>query len=454
LETRVKLISILILAMALLASVALSSSRAQSAGPSAAPTATVDVHSLPPIRSDKPFDPQKAVTAYLDRVGGAARARSDAYFEGGYVLIAVDALYAIAVSALLLWLKISARMRDLAQRLTPSRFWQAPIYVVQYLVITTLLALPLTIYEGFYRERAYGLMNQTFLAWSGDQTIKFGLSVVAGVIVLTLIYAAIRSTPRNWWLWGTGIATIFLAILLIIGPVFIAPLFNHFSQMPAGPLKTDVLALARANGIPADNVYVSDASRQSDRISANVSGFLGTTRITLNDNLLHKGTHDEVLAVLGHEMGHYVADDAFRLLLLTALVYLAGFAFVNWGFGWLTGVFGGSWDVRTIDDPAGLPVLAALATIFSLFATPVTNTISRTTEIQADMFGINAARKPDAFATAVLKLSTYRKLDPSPWEEAVFYDHPSGRTRTWEAMRWKAEHLNDPDIKAGPQSPQ
>jgi STE24 endopeptidase len=153
-------------------------------------------------------------------------------------------------------------------------------------------------------------------------------------------------------------------------------------------------------------------------------------------------------------MGHYVADDAFRLLLLIALVYLAGFAFVNWGFSWLTGIFGGSWHIRLIDDPAGLPVLAALATIFSLLATPVTNAISRTTEIHADIFGINATRKPDAFATAVLKLSTYRKLDPSSWEEAIFYDHPSGRTRIWEAMRWKAEHLNDPDIKAGPQSPQ
>ena len=265
-----------------------------------------------------------------------------------------------------------------------------PIYAAQYIALTTILTLPLTIYEGFFRERFYGLMNQTFLAWSGDQTIVFGLSLVAGMIVLTLIYAAIRFTPRNWWLWGTGIATIYLTILFIIGPVFIAPLFNHFSQMPSGPLKSDVLALARANGIPADNVYVSDASRQSDRISANVSGFLGTTRITLNDNLLHKGTHDEVLAVLGHEMGHYVADDAFRLLLLIALVYLAGFAFVNWGFSWLTGIFGGSWHIRLIDDPAGLPVLAALATIFSLLATPVTNAISRTTEIHADMFGINA----------------------------------------------------------------
>ena len=140
-----KFISILIAVAALLASVVLSPSLAQSAGPSAAPTAPVTVHNLPPLGSNQPFDPQKAVASYLARVGGAARARSDAYFQGGYVLLFVDAFYAVAVSALLLWLKISVRMRDLAQRWTRSRFWQVPIYAAQYIALTTILTLPLTI---------------------------------------------------------------------------------------------------------------------------------------------------------------------------------------------------------------------------------------------------------------------------------------------------------------------
>jgi STE24 endopeptidase len=96
----------------------------------------------------------------------------------------------------------------------------------------------------------------------------------------------------------------------------------------------------------------------------------------------------------------------------------------------------------------------ALFSLFLLLATPVTNTITRVTEAQADAFGLNAAREPDGFATVTLKLSNYRKLDPSPWEEFVFYDHPSGRSRVSRAMTWKAEHLNDWDIKNGPVSPQ
>jgi STE24 endopeptidase len=190
-----------------------------------------------------------------------------------------------------------------------------------------------------------------------------------------------------------------------------------------------------------------DASRQSNRISANVSGFLGTTRISLNDNLLNQGSQDEVLSVLGHEMGHYVMGHMTRLILLDGLVTIVAFAFMHWGFILLTEFFGGQWQVRRVEDIAGLPLLAALFSLFFFLATPVTNTISRTTEHQADIFGLDAVRKPDAFATAMLKLSTYRKLEPGKWEEIVFYDHPSGRTRIMDAMVWKREHIRDLDIR-------
>jgi STE24 endopeptidase len=212
-------------------------------------------------------------------------------------------------------------------------------------------------------------------------------------------------------------------------------------------LKKEILSLARANDIPADNVWTFDASRQSNRISANVSGFLGTTRISLNDNLLHQGSHDEILAVLGHEMGHYVMGHVTRGLLLMSLVFLAAFAFVNCGFRIATDLFGGQWQVRRPDDIAGLPLLAALGSLFFFFATPVTNSITRTMEHQADIFGVNAVRKPDAFATVALKLSTYRKLEPGRWEEIIFFDHPSGRSRIRTMMDWKAAHIGDVDMR-------
>jgi STE24 endopeptidase len=416
-------------------------------GPIAAPVAKVEVQQLPMMDSTPAFDAGKATEKYLSRIGGAARDRSDAYFEGGYGLQLADVVYALAIAAALLWLGLSSRMRDWASARSPNRTVQILIYVAAYSIATTAAAFPLTLYEGFIREHAYGLSNQNFWQWFGDFTTTFGISLVGSLIVVPLIYAAIRAARALWWLWGAGIAVTFAAIYMVIFPVFIAPLFNHYSSLPEGPLKKEILSLARANDVPADNVWLMDASRQSNRISANVSGFLGTTRISLNDNLLHQASHDEILAVLGHEIGHYVMGHVLRGLLLTGLVLVAAFAFLNWGFIFATGIFGEAWRVRQIDDIAGLPLLSALFSLFFFLATPVTNSIERTMEQQADIFGVNAVRKPDAFATVTLKLSTYRKLDPSALEEIIFYDHPSGRTRIQTMMEWKKEHIGDVDMR-------
>ena len=273
-------------------------------------------------------------------------------------------------------------------------------------------------------------------------------------IALTLIYSVVRAAPRNWWAWGTLGKLCPAGGLARSNPSLSDPLINHYAPLPESPIKEKILALAKANGIPVNNVFEFDASRQSKRISANVAGMFGTARIAINDNLLSRCSPREIEAVLGHEMGHYVLNHDIIGLTWVSLVILVAFLFLNWGFGILTGLFGGNWNVRAIEDPAGLPVLSALSAFFLLLATPVTNTITRTLEAQADIFGLNAARQPDGFATSALKLSEYRKLDPSPIEEFIFYDHPSGRTRIWTAMRWKAWHINDPDIKAGPVSPQ
>ena len=311
---------------------ATAASAAQS-GPKAAPTATIAVQQLPPISSPQDnFDPLKATNAYLAQVSGEARARSDSYFEGGYILLFVNAFYAVLVSAILLWLHISARIRNIARGITRSRFWQVPIYVLLYMPLATAMAFPLTVYENYLREHAYGLSNQTFVQWLGDFGKDFALTIVILTVGLTVIYAVIRAARRTWWIWGTLVAVGFLAFGTLVGPVFIAPLFNHYQPLQEGPLKARILSLARAEGIPARNVYEFDASRQTNRISANVSGLFGTTRISLNDNLINRCTPDEVIAVFGHEMGHYVLNHAAILITWFGLLLLVGFAFVDWGF--------------------------------------------------------------------------------------------------------------------------
>lgn len=435
------------LALIFLAAPSLAQDQLMGLPPRAAPTAKIQVQQLPIVDATPKFDAARATTGYLARIAGPARAKSDAYFEGGYWLSLADLAWTLGVSGLLLWLGLSARIRDWVAERTHSRIYQTIAYAAIYIAIASALQFPLAVYEGYFREHAYGLSNQSFAAWLGDTGIGLALTFVAAIIFVPLLYAAIRRAQNNWWLWGAGLAIAFQIVAAVIYPIYIAPLFNHYTPLPDSPLKTQILSLARANDIPADNVWVMDASRQSNRVSANVSGFLGTTRITLNDNLLKQGTPDEILAVLGHEMGHYVMGHILRALLLTGLLTVAAFAFMHWGFHLAAEMFGGQWQVRRVDDIAGLPLLIALASLFFFIATPLTNSIVRTAEHQADIFGLDAVRKPDAFATAMLKLSTYRKLEPGKWEEIIFFDHPSGRTRVMDAMIWKKEHIRDVDIR-------
>jgi len=197
--------------------------------------------------------------------------------------------------------------------------------------------------------------------------------------------------------------------------------------------------MARANGISVDRVYVVDASRQSTRVSANVSGLLGTERITLNDNLLRRASLPEIEAVMGHEMGHYVQHHAYQGIVFFGVLILGGFALLQYGFARAIERRGARWGVRGIGDPAGLPLIMLILATYFFVLTPVTNTYTRANESAADIFGLNAARQPDGFALIALKLAEYRKLAPAPLEEFLFFDHPSGRTRIRMAMEWKAE---------------
>jgi len=228
----------------------------------------------------------------------------------------------------------------------------------------------------------------------------------------------------------------------MVFPVFIAPLFNQYTKLTDPAVRDPILSLARANGIPATEVYEVDASRQSTRISANVSGFLGTERITLNDNLLKRSTLPEIMSVMGHEMGHYVLNHVYKGLVFTLIVLVVFFAGLRLALDWSLARWGARWEIRGVTDPAVLPLAVLIISIFSFLYTPIGNTVTRTMEYEADMYGLNAARQPDAFATIALKLGEYRKLSPGPIEEMLLFDHPSGRTRIYSAMRWKAENLN------------
>jgi len=388
------------------------------------------------------FDINAAVEAYLAKMPPARRARSNAYFEGGYWMILWDFLVSVFVMWLLLRFRWSAKMRNLAERITRLPMLQTALYWIQFFVLTSVLSFPLTVYESYIREHKYDLLNQTFGPWMRDQLVALGVGIVLGVILLVPLFWVVRRLGKSWWVWGAALTIVFFAFVSLIEPVYIAPLFNKYKSLEDARIKGPILSMARANGIPATDVYEFDASEQSDRVSANVGGFANTLRISLNDNLLKRCTLPEIETTMGHEMGHYVLNHEYKGLVMIGVVIVIGFAFLNWGVNFALARWGDAWEIRGITDVAVLPLAMIVLSVYFFLMTPVTNTITRTMEFEADMYGLNAARQPDGEANVDMLLGEYRKLDPSPMEEFIFFDHPSGRTRITAAMRWKAENLD------------
>ena len=389
----------------------------------------------------KPFDPGAATQAWLATVSRDNREKSDAYFEGGYWLILWNFLLAATISIFLLASRISARLRDFAERAARFKPLQVTFYAIPYLLLVYVLSFPLNLYQNLYREHQYGFATQSFVPWFREQLIGLGLTLVGGTIALIVLYAVFRRALRIWWLWGTVAMIIFLAGLVFIAPVYIEPLFNTYKPITNSQIRDPILAMARANQIPVRQVFEVDASRQTTRVSANVSGFLGTTRIALNDNLLKQCSLPEIRMVMAHEMGHYVLNHGAKLITYYGIFILIGFALARILFDAAVNRWGNKWNIHGIADPAGLPLLALIFSMLFFVATPFINTVTRITEREADAFGINAAREPDGMAEVALKLGAYRKLDPTPLEEFIFFDHPSGRARIRMAMDWKAANL-------------
>ncbi len=396
------------------------------------------------------IDPAAATRAYLDLLPASARAQSDAYFEGGYWLSLWGFFWTAAILVLLLHSGASAWMRDRAEQVSRFHPVQAFLVWLQFLAATALLSFPLDVYRDFVREHRYGLSNLGFAAWLGELGKGLLVSAVFGGIAMAVLYAIVRRLSRTWWLWGAAASVALLAFGATVAPVLIVPLFNDPKRLADPRVVAPILSMARANGIEAHEVWEIDASKQTKRISANVSGFLGTERITLNDNLLARASLPEIESVMGHEMGHYVLHHVEKGLLELGVIIVAGFALAQALFERLRAPWRERWQVRGPADPAGLPLMGLLLSTYLFVLTPVLNTVVRTQEQEADLFGLNAAAQPDGFAQVALKLSEYRKLEPGPLEEMIFYDHPSGRTRIFTAMRWKAEH---PETWAAPAVP-
>ncbi len=383
----------------------------------------------------------RAPRDYLAEMRANFTPENRAYSDLKLALRFLDPVYSILAGLLVLFSGLSARLRDIAHVMGRSRWVRLIVYLALYTLVLFVVTYPVTWYDGYVLEHRFGLSDQSFAAWLGDQGkgLMLGLFFVGVLPILWLIYTVIAKSPTRWWLWlGLGALPLIVASTLI-EPLVIDPVFNKFTPLRDRHLEARIIDLAERAGIPGRNVYEVNKSAQTKKYNAYVNGFGVSQRIVLWDTTLQGMKEDEILFVMGHEMGHYRLGHiwqgiAFTWILSFALLWVA--ARIT---GWAVGRFGERWGFATLDDAASLPLLSLVLTLLVFVAEPATNGYSRRVETQADIFGLEVTRDNDAAARAFLKLGSQNKSNPEPsalvrW---VLYSHPTLAERVNLALTYR-----------------
>jgi STE24 endopeptidase len=381
------------------------------------------------------------------------------YLYGGILWGSVADFWLMAALAWLVLGGHSARLRTWAKKgrgTEPDEISSArtiAIYSFALLTFLLLAELPWSVGLGFFRERAYGFEHRTLTQWCGDWGKSYVVSVIVGVLLIEAAYALARKTGRRWWLWVWAVCAIFALAGTVLEPVVVEPLFNHFTPIQNVALRDRILAMAHRAGVPADNVYEVNRSRQSGHTNAYVTGVLGSQRIVIYDTLLQSETPDEIMFTVGHEIGHYVLHHVwkgylFGIALLGFFLFIASRIFNaltrNPRYRRRTGI-------ASIADAAALPLILLLLIALAWLAQPIENAFSRWEEHQADAFGLRICPNPVAAVTGFEKDVRTDLIAPDPprWVEWWFFTHPSDLHRIEYAERYCARHGIEvpPDVR-------
>ncbi|MGH9751240.1 MAG: M48 family metallopeptidase [Blastocatellia bacterium] len=371
------------------------------------------------------------------------------YYRSGIVLWIVNILWGLLIPALFLFTGFSARIRDWAKRIGKWWFFVIGLYFAIFLIINFVIDLPLSYYQGYERQHAYGLSNQTFGKWFGDQLKGLSIGIIAGFLFLWIPYLPLKKSPRRWWLYTGLLAIPSLILAILIQPVWIDPLYNKFGPMKNKELEAKILHLAERAGIEGGRVYEVDKSQDTKTLNAYVTGFGATKRIVLWDTIIAKLDEDELLFVMGHEMGHYVLGHVWKTILFLSLLVIATLYAIHRTAGWLIGKFHRRFGFTELSDIASLPLIILLFSAYLLIVGPVALAFSRHNEREADRFGLEITQNNRAAATAFVKLQQENLGVPRPhilvklWQashptlgERIDFSNEYRPWQTGEALRY------------------
>jgi STE24 endopeptidase len=385
------------------------------------------------------FDPNAATARYIDSLGPAALQKAHDYTVGKEWM----ELWSLIIAALVTWLIVRSGILDRLEARFGEKWANARAFIVAlvYFIVSTIVTLPWSIYSDWWREKNYGRTSQPFLDWLLQLGIATIVTSLLAAIFFTGVYWLIRRTKERWWIWSSALAAVAFTFVILLAPIFIEPLFNHYTPVPPGPVRDAVVEMAQRAGIPPSKVYMFNGSRQSNNFTANAGGVGSTARVAISDVAFKSATLDEVRAVTGHEIGHYVLKHTWWGILFNTIGAAILFWIVNRTFPWFARRFKSS---ASLPDPRGLPVLMFIVAVLGFISLPILNSFSRTLEAQADMYSLQTENRPDALSTSLVKTAEYRYPRPGRLEEIIFYDHPSVESRVHTAMVWKAAHPEPP----------
>lgn len=348
-----------------------------------------------------------------------------AYYNSGIYLWIINTFLGVLIPFLFMQTKVSAWIRDVAERVSKKWILTLAIYFIIFTLINFLISLPMDFYLDYVRQHDYGLSNQTFSRWLTNSVIQLLLSF-GTCLFLWIPYLLLRKSPRRWWLYTSILLIPFYCLVMLVTPVFIDPLFNNFGEMKNKALETKILALADRAGIEGSRVYEVDKSVDTNAVNAYVTGFMHTKRIVLWDTIISKLDEDELLFVVGHEMGHYVLGHVVKGLVFLSIMTFVLLFLVYKISNLLTDKFGKRWGFTDLSDPAAMPMLILVVGVLTFVFSPLALWYSRDAEHEADRFAIEITRNNHAGATAFVKLQTENLSNPRPSQFMKFLraSHP------------------------------
>ena len=382
------------------------------------------------------FDAVSATNAYIDSLGTEALAQAAAYTAGNHWLILWSLLVTVVSTSLIVRSGILVALSNkLSQRGAFNRAFRVS---AAFIVLSAIIELPWTIYTSWYRQTQYDMTTQPLGDFLGQSGLGLALSAVLMGLLLATFYVLIKKAGQLWWAWFGGITASLVATMMLLGPSLIQPLFNEYTPVPEGEVKQAIEALALEANIPTNRIFMYDGSRQSNNFTANVSGIGSSARIAISDIALKQANLDEVKAVTGHEIGHYVSGHIWWVVFLLSGEVVIAFLLADRLFKPVARVFGAD---ENIQNPASVPILILLVGVLLTLFEPINNGLTRMNEADADRYSLENVGLPDGLASALVKTAEYRDPRPGQLQELLFYTHPSVESRVRMAMEWKGEQL-------------